>query len=230
MSNQDLNKEIVSFMQEMRTNFSEVKAELGEIKTDVAGLKTDMAGLKTDVAGLKKDVAGLKTDVAGLKNDVTVLKADVAELKNDIAVLKVDVSELKEDVAELKGKVDKLEADVAGNKKDIASLYVLNEKLSDSLEEFKAYTYQQFEYVRHDIHLLTVSHNQLADKVRLNTEAIDDMLADMQLMRSEHEGIKYQIKKTQREASSRIADVSHFAYSLDEKISILADEIKPDKH
>lgn len=216
MSNQDLNKEIVSFMQEMRTNFSEVKAELGEIKTDVAGLKTD--------------VTGLKTDVAGLKNDVTVLKADVAELKNDIAVLKVDVSELKEDVAELKGKVDKLEADVAGNKKDIASLYVLNEKLSDSLEEFKAYTYQQFEYVRHDIHLLTVSHNQLADKVRLNTEAIDDMLADMQLMRSEHEGIKYQIKKTQREASSRIADVSHFAYSLDEKISILADEIKPDKH
>ena len=216
MSNQDLNKEIVSFMQEMRTNFSEVKAELGEIKTDVAGLKTD--------------VAGLKTDVAGLKNDVTVLKADAAELKNDIAVLKVDVSELKEDVAELKGKVDKLEADVAGNKKDIASLYVLNEKLSDSLEEFKAYTYQQFEYVRHDIHLLTVSHNQLADKVRLNTEAIDDMLADMQLMRSEHEGIKYQIKKTQREASSRIADVSHFAYSLDEKISILADEIKPDKH
>ncbi len=216
MSNQDLNKEIVSFMQEMRTNFSEVKAELGEIKTDVAGLKTD--------------VAGLKTDVAGLKNDVTVLKADVAELKNDIAVLKVDVSELKEDVAELKGKVDKLEADVAGNKKDIASLYVLNEKLSDSLEEFKAYTYQQFEYVRHDIHLLTVSHNQLADKVRLNTEAIYDMLADMQLMRSEHEGIKYQIKKTQREASSRIADVSHFAYSLDEKISILADEIKPDKH
>lgn len=216
MSNQDLNKEIVSFMQEMRTNFSEVKAELGEIKTDVAGLK--------------KDVAGLKTDVAGLKNDVTVLKADVAELKNDIAVLKVDVSELKEDVAELKGKVDKLEADVAGNKKDIASLYVLNEKLSDSLEEFKAYTYQQFEYVRHDIHLLTVSHNQLADKVRLNAEAIDDMLADMQLMRSEHEGIKYQIKKTQREASSRIADVSHFAYSLDEKISILADEIKPDKH
>ncbi len=216
MSNQDLNKEIVSFMQEMRTNFSEVKAELGEIKTDVAGLKTD--------------VTGLKTDVAGLKNDVTVLKADVAELKNDIAVLKVDVSELKEDVAELKGKVDKLEADVAGNKKDIASLYVLNEKLSDSLEEFKVYTYQQFEYVRHDIHLLTVSHNQLADKVRLNTEAIDDMLADMQLMRSEHEGIKYQIKKTQREASSRIADVSHFAYSLDEKISILADEIKPDKH
>lgn len=216
MSNQDLNKEIVSFMQEMRTNFSEVKAELGEIKTDVAGLK--------------KDVAGLKTDVAGLKNDVTVLKADVAELKNDIAVLKVDVSELKEDVAELKGKADKLEADVAGNKKDIASLYVLNEKLSDSLEEFKAYTYQQFEYVRHDIHLLTVSHNQLADKVRLNTEAIDDMLADMQLMRSEHESIKYQIKKTQREASSRIADVSHFAYSLDEKISILADEIKPDKH
>ena len=216
MSNQDLNKEIVSFMQEMRTNFSEVKAELGEIKTDVAGLKTD--------------VAGLKTDVAGLKNDVTVLKADVAELKNDIAVLKVDVSELKEDVAELKGKVDKLEADVAGNKKDIASLYVLNEKLSDSLEEFKAYTYQQFEYVRHDIHLLMVSHNHLADKVRLNTEAIDDMLADMQLMRSEHEGIKYQIKKTQREASSRIADVSHFAYSLDEKISILADEIKPDKH
>ena len=223
MSNQDLNKEIVSFMQEMRTNFSEVKAELGEIKTDVAGLKTD-------VAGLKKDVAGLKTDVAGLKNDVTVLKADVAELKNDIAVLKVDVSELKEDVAELKGKADKLEADVAGNKKDIASLYVLNEKLSDSLEEFKAYTYQQFEYVRHDIHLLTVSHNQLADKVRLNTEAIDDMLTDMQLMRSEHESIKYQIKKTQREASSRIADVSHFAYSLDEKISILADEIKPDKH
>ena len=216
MSNQDLNKEIVSFMQEMRTNFSEVKAELGEIKTDVAGLKTD--------------VTGLKTDVAGLKNDVTVLKADVAELKNDIAVLKVDVSELKEDVAELKGKVDKLEADVAGNKKDIASLYVLNEKRSDSFEEFKAYTYQQFEYVRHDIHLLTVSHNQLADKVRLNTEAIDDMLADMQLMRSEHEGIKYQIKKTQREASSRIADVSHFAYSLDEKISILADEIKPDKH
>ena len=216
MSNQDLNKEIVSFMQEMRTNFSEVKAELGEIKTDVAGLKTD--------------VAGLKTDVAGLKNDVTVLKADAAELKNDIAVLKVDVSELKEDVAEHKGKVDKLEADVAGNKKDIASLYVLNEKLSDSLEEFKAYTYQQFEYVRHDIHLLTVSHNQLADKVRLNTEAIDDMLADMQLMRSEHESIKYQIKKTQREASSRIADVSHFAYSLDEKISILADEIKPDKH
>ena len=216
MSNQDLNKEIVSFMQEMRTNFSEVKAELGEIKTDVAGLKTD--------------VAGLKTDVAGLKNDVTVLKADIAELKNDIAVLKVDVSELKEDVAELNGKVDKLEADVAGNKKDIASLYVLNEKLSDSLEEFKAYTYQQFEYVRHDIHLLTVSHNQLADKVRLNTEAIDDMLADMQLIRSEHEGIKYQIKKTQREASSRIADVSHFAYSLDEKISILADEIKPDKH
>ena len=216
MSNQDLNKEIVSFMQEMRTNFSEVKAELGEIKTDVAGLKTD--------------VAGLKTDVAGLKNDVTVLKADVAELKNDIAVLKVDVSELKEDVAELKGKVDKLEADVAGNKKDIASLYVLNEKLSDSLEEFKAYTYQQFEYVRHDIHLLMVSHNQLADKVRLNTEAIDDMLTDMQLMRSEHESIKYQIKKTQREASSRIADVSHFAYSLDEKISILADEIKPDKH
>lgn len=216
MSNQDLNKEIVSFMQEMRTNFSEVKAELGEIKTDVAGLKTD--------------VAGLKTDVAGLKNDVTVLKADVAELKNDIAVLKVDVSELKEDVTELKGKVDKLENDVAGNKKDIASLYVLNEKLSNSLEEFKAYTYQQFEYVRHDIHLLTVSHNQLADKVRLNTEAIDDMLADMQLMRSEHEGIKYQIKKTQREASSRIADVSHFAYSLDEKISILADEIKPDKH
>ena len=216
MSNQDLNKEIVSFMQEMRTNFSEVKAELGEIKTDVAGLKTD--------------VAGLKTDVAGLKNDVTVLKADVAELKNDIAVLKVDVSELKEDVAELKGKVDKLEADVAGNKKDIASLYVLNEKLSDSLEEFKAYTYQQFEYVRHDIHLLTVSHNQLADKVRLNTEAIDDMLTYMQLMRSEHESIKYQIKKTQREASSRIADVSHFAYSLDEKISILADEIKPDKH
>ena len=216
MSNQDLNKEIVSFMQEMRTNFSEVKAELGEIKTDVAGLKTD--------------VAGLKTDVAGLKNDVTVLKADVAELKNDIAVLKVDVSELKEDVAELKGKVDKLEADVAGNKKDIASLYVLNEKLSDSLEEFKDYTYQQFEYVRHDIHLLMVSHNQLADKVRLNTEAIDDMLADMQLMRSEHEGIKYQIKKTQREASSRIAYVSHFAYSLDEKISILADEIKPDKH
>lgn len=216
MSNQDLNKEIVSFMQEMRTNFSEVKAELGEIKTDVAGLKTD--------------VAGLKTDVAGLKNDVTVLKADVAELKNDIAVLKVDVSELKEDVAELKGKVDKLEADVAGNKKDIASLYVLNEKLSESLEEFKDYTYQQFEYVRHDIHLLMVSHNQLADKVRLNTEAIDDMLADMQLMRSEHEGIKYQIKKTQREASSRIADVSHFAYSLDEKISILADEIKPDKH
>lgn len=216
MSNQDLNKEIVSFMQEMRTNFSEVKAELGEIKTDVAGLKTD--------------VAGLKTDVAGLKNDVTVLKADVAELKNDIAVLKVDVSELKEDVAELKGKVDKLEADVAGNKKDIASLYVLNEKLSDSLEEFKAYTYQQFEYVRHDIHLLTVSHNQLADKVRLNTEAIDDMLTDMQLMRSEHESIKYQIKKTQREASSRIADVSHFAYSLDEKISILADEIKPNKH
>lgn len=223
MSNQDLNKEIVSFMQEMRTNFSEVKAELGEIKTDVAELKTD-------VAELKKDVAGLKTDVAGLKNDVTVLKADVAELKNDITVLKVDVSELKEDVAELKGKVDKLEADVAGNKKDIASLYVLNEKLSDSLEEFKAYTYQQFEYVRHDIHLLTVSHNQLADKVRLNTEAIDDMLADMQLMRSEHESIKYQIKKTQREASSRIADVSHFAYSLDEKISILADEIKPDKH
>ena len=223
MSNQDLNKEIVSFMQEMRTNFSEVKAELGEIKTDVAGLKTDVAGLKTDVAGLK-------TDVAGLKNDVTVLKADVAELKNDIAVLKVDVSELKEDVAELNGKVDKLEADVAGNKKDIASLYVLNEKLSDSLEEFKAYTYQQFEYVRHDIHLLTVSHNQLTDKVRLNTEAIDDMLADMQLMRSEHESIKYQIKKTQREASSRIADVSHFAYSLDEKISILADEIKPDKH
>lgn len=216
MSNQDLNKEIVSFMQEMRTNFSEVKAELGEIKTDVAGLKTD--------------VAGLKTDVAGLKNDVTVLKANVAELKNDIAVLKVDVSELKEDVAELKGKVDKLEADVAGNKKDIASLYVLNEKLSDSLEEFKAYTYQQFEYVRHDIHLLTVSHNQLADKVRLNTEAIDDMLTDMQLMRSEHESIKYQIKKTQREASSRIADISHFAYSLDEKISILADEIKPDKH
>lgn len=216
MSNQDLNKEIVSFMQEMRTNFSEVKAELGEIKTDVAGLKTD--------------VAGFKTDVAGLKNDVTVLKADAAELKNDIAVLKVDVSELKEDVAELKGKVDKLEADVAGNKKDIASLYVLNEKLSDSLEEFKAYTYQQFEYVRHDIHLLTVSHNQLADKVRLNTKAIYDMLADMQLMRSEHEGIKYQIKKTQREASSRIADVSHFAYSLDEKISILADEIKPDKH
>ena len=223
MSNQDLNKDIVSFMQEMRTNFSEVKAELGEIKTDVAGLKTDVAGLKTDVAGLK-------TDVAGLKNDVTVLKADVAELKNDIAVLKVDVSELKEDVAELKGKADKLEADVAGNKKDIASLYVLNEKLSDSLEEFKAYTYQQFEYVRHDIHLLTVSHNQLADKVRLNTEAIDDMLTDMQLMRSEHESIKYQIKKTQREASSRIADVSHFAYSLDEKISILADEIKPDKH
>ena len=195
MSNQDLNKEIVSFMQEMRTNFSEVKAELGEIKTDVAGLKTD---------------------VAGLKNDVTVLKADVAELKAD--------------VAELKGKVDKLENDVADNKKDIASLYVLNEKLSDSLEEFKAYTYQQFEYVRHDIHLLTVSHNQLADKVRLNTEAIDDMLTDMQLMRSEHESIKYQIKKTQREASSRIADVSHFAYSLDEKISILADEIKPDKH
>ena len=223
MSNQDLNKEIVSFMQEMRTNFSEVKAELGEIKTDVVGLKTD-------VAGLKKDVAGLKTDVAGLKNDVTVLKADVAELKNDIAVLKVDVSELKEDVTELKGKVDKLENDVAGNKKDIASIYVLNEKLSDSLEEFKAYTYQQFEYIRHDIHLLTVSHNQLADKVRLNTEAIDDMLADMQLMRSEHEGIKYQIKKTQREASSRIADVSHFAYSLDEKISILADEIKLDKH
>lgn len=223
MSNQDLNKEIVSFMQEMRTNFSEVKAELGEIKTDVAGLKTDVAGLKTDVAGLK-------TDVAGLKNDVTVLKADAAELKNDIAVLKVDVSELKEDVAELKGKVDELEADVAGNKKDIASLYVLNEKLSDSLEEFKAYTYQQFEYVRHDIHLLTVSHNQLADKVRLNTEAIDDMLTDMQLMRSEHESIKYQIKKTQREASSRIADVSHFAYSLDEKISILADEVKPDKH
>ena len=223
MSNQDLNKEIVSFMQEMRTNFSEVKAELGEIKTDVAGLKTD-------VAGLKKDVAGLKTDVAGLKNDVTVLKADVAELKNDIAVLKVDVSELKEDVADLNGKVDKLEADVAGNKKDIASLYVLSEKLSDSLEEFKAYTYQQFEYVRHDIHLLTVSHNQLADKVRLNTEAIDDMLTDMQLMRSEHESIKYQIRKTQREASSRIADVSHFAYSLDEKISILADEIKPDKH
>ena len=223
MSNQDLNKEIVSFMQEMRTNFSEVKAELGEIKTDVAGLKTNVAGLKTDVTGLK-------TDVAGLKNDVTVLKADVAELKNDIAVLKVDVSELKEDVAELNGKVDKLEADVAGNKKDIASLYVLNEKLSDSLEEFKAYTYQQFEYVRHDIHLLTVSHNQLADKVRLNTEAIDDMLTDMQLMRSEHESIKYQIRKTQREASSRIADVSHFAYSLDEKISILADEIKPDKH
>ncbi len=223
MSNQDLNKEIVSFMQEMRTNFSEVKAELGEIKTDVAGLKTNVAGLKTDVTGLK-------TDVAGLKNDVTVLKADVAELKNDIAVLKVDVSELKEDVAELKGKVDKLENDVADNKKDIASLYVLNEKLSDSLEEFKAYTYQQFEYVRHDIHLLTVSHNQLADKVRLNTEAIDDMLTDMQLMRSEHESIKYQIKKTQREASSRIADVSHFAYSLDEKISILADEIKPDKH
>lgn len=188
MSNQDLNKEIVSFMQEMRTNFSEVKAGLSEIR------------------------------------------ADVAELKEDVAVLKVEVAELKEDVVELKGKVDKLENDVADNKKDIASLYVLNEKLSDSLEEFKAYTYQQFEYVRHDIHLLTVSHNQLADKVRLNTEAIDDMLADMQLMRSEHEGIKYQIKKTQREASSRIADVSHFAYSLDEKISILADEIKPDKH
>ena len=216
MSNQDLNKEIVSFMQEMRTNFSEVKAELGEIRADVAGLKSD--------------VTELKTDVAGLKNDVAVLKEDVAELKNDVAVLKVELSELKEDVAELKGKVDKLETDVAGNKKDIASLYVLSEKLSDSLEEFKAYTYQQFEYVRHDIHLLTVSHNQLADKVRLNTEAIDDMLADMQLMRSEHEGIKYQIKKTQREASSRIADVSHFAYSLDEKISILADEIKPDKH
>ena len=174
MSDQDLNKEIVSFMQEMRTNFSEVKAELG--------------------------------------------------------VIKADVTELKKDVAELSGKVDKLETDVAGNKKDIASLYVLSEKLNDSLEEFKAYTYQQFEYVRHDIHLLTVSHNQLADKVRLNTEAIDDMLADMQLMRSEHESIKYQIKKTQREASSRIADVSHFAYSLDEKISILADEIKPDKH
>ena len=194
MSNQDLNKEVVSFMQEMRTNFSEVKAELGEIRSDVAELKSD---------------------VAGLKKDVTVLKADVAELK--------------EDVAELKGKVDKLENDVAGNKKDIAGLYVLSEKLSDSLEEFKAYTCQQFEYVRHDIHLLTVSHNQLADKVRLNTEAIDDMLSDMQLMRSEHESIKYQIKKTQREASSRIADVSHFAYSLDEKISILADEIKPDK-
>lgn len=216
MSNQDLNKEVVSFMQDMRTNFSEVKAGLGEIRADVAGLKSD--------------VTELKTDVAGLKNDVAVLKEDVAELKNDVAVLKVEVSELKEDVAELKGKVDKLETDVAGNKKDIASLYVLSEKLSDSLEEFKAYTYQQFEYVRHDIHLLTVSHNQLADKVRLNTEAIDDMLADMQLMRSEHEGIKYQIKKTQREASSRIADVSHFAYSLDEKISILADEIKPDKH
>lgn len=195
MSNQDLNKEIVSFMQEMRTNFSEVKAELG----------------------------GIKADVAELKSDVTELKTDVAELKSDVA-------KLKEDVAELKGKVDKLETDVASNKKDIASLYVLSEKLSDSLEEFKAYTYQQFEYVRHDIHLLTVSHNQLADKVRLNTEAIDDMLADMQLMRSEHEGIKYQIKNTQREASSRIADVSHFAYSLDEKISILADEIKPDKH
>lgn len=215
MSDQDLNKELVSFMQEMRTNFSEVKAELGEIRADVAELKSDVAVLKTDVTGLKKDV--------------TVLKADVAELKNDVAVLKVEVFELKEDVAELKGKVDKLETDVAGNKKDIASLYVLSEKLNDSLEEFKAYTYQQFEYVRHDIHLLTVSHNQLTNKVRLNTEAIDDMLADMQLMRSEHESIKYQIKKTQREASSRIADVSHFAYSLDEKISILADEIKPDK-
>ena len=216
MSDQDLNKELVSFMQEMRTNFSEVKAELGEIRADVAELKSDVAVLKTDVTGLKKDV--------------TVLKADVAELKNDVAVLKVEVFELKEDVAELKGKVDKLETDVAGNKKDIASLYVLSEKLNDSLEEFKAYTYQQFEYVRHDIHLLTVSHNQLTNKVRLNTEAIDDMLADMQLMRSEHESIKYQIKKTQHEASSRIADVSHFAYSLDEKISILADEIKPDKH
>lgn len=195
MSNQELNKEVVSFMQEMRASFSEVMAELGEIKADVAELKKDVAVLKTDVAELKSDVAVLKTDTA-----------------------------------ELKAKVNKLEKDVSGNKKDIAGLYVLHEKLSDSLDEFKAYTHKQFEYVRHDIHLLTVSHNQLADNVKLNTEAIDDMISDMQLMRSEHESIKYQIKKTQREAASRIAEVSHFAYSLDDKISALADEIKPDKH
>lgn len=39
MLNQELNKEVVSFMQEMRASFLEVKAELGEIKADVAELK-----------------------------------------------------------------------------------------------------------------------------------------------------------------------------------------------
>lgn len=209
MLNQELNKEVVSFMQEMRASFLEVKAELGEIKADVAELKKDVAVLKTDTAELKKDVAALKTDITELKSDVAALKTDTDELKV---------------------KVNRLEKDVSGNKKDIAGLYVLHEKLSDSIDEFKAYTHKQFEYVRHDIHLLTVSHNQLADNVKLNTEAIDDMISDMQLMRSEHESIKYQIKKTQREAASRIAEVSHFAYSLDDKISALADEIKPDKH
>lgn len=216
MSTQELNKEVVSFMQEMRASFSDVKAELGDIKADVAGLKSD-------VDELKKGVTNLKTDVAELKKDVAILKTNVTELKKDVAILKTDT-------AELKVKVTMLEKDVAGNKKDIAGLYVLHEKLIDSLDEFKAYSHKQFEYVRHDIHLLTVSHNQLADNVKLNTEAIDDMISDMQLLRSEHESIKYQIKKTQREAASRIAEVSHFAYSLDDKISALADEIKPDKH
>lgn len=87
---------------------------LTRILTGIDGIRGDVSEIKTDIAVLKKDVSTLKTDMTEVKADVSNLKADVSNLKTDVSSLKTDMSdmqsELLKEMAILEGKVDDNEA------------------------------------------------------------------------------------------------------------------------
>jgi len=87
---------------ELKTNFTEVKTEIAEVKTE---LKAEIAEVKTE---LKAEIADVKTELKAEITDVkTELKAEIADVKTEF---KADLHNFRSEVNQRFDRVeDKLE-------------------------------------------------------------------------------------------------------------------------
>ncbi len=138
---------------ELKTNFTEVKAEIADVKSE---LKAEIADVKSE---LKAEIADLKTELKAEIADVkTELKAEIADVKSELKAEIADVkSELKAEIADVKSE---LKTDLHNFRSEVNLRF---DRVEDKLEKLET----QNKIVTLDFMEVRVNHSRLEKRVEI---------------------------------------------------------------
>ena len=100
---------ILSNMQYMNNDISDLKSDMQGVKSEISDLKSDMQGVKSEISDLKSDMQGVKSEISDLKSDMQGVKSEISDLKSDMQGVKSEISDLKSDMQDIKQQTSKID-------------------------------------------------------------------------------------------------------------------------
>ncbi|MCM1008670.1 MAG: hypothetical protein NC485_12255 [Ruminococcus flavefaciens] len=70
----EFEKNMLAFMQEIKTEIKTINNRLDNIESDVAVMKTDMVTMKSDINTMKSDITTMQSDIEDIKENTAITR------------------------------------------------------------------------------------------------------------------------------------------------------------